>query len=102
MFTDSHCHLTFPELSSQLPAIREAMRAAQVDRALCICTTLEEFGEVHTLATAHDNFWCSVGVHPDNEGVIEPSVQAVAFFFHEKAWNRVARADAAEPAPATA
>ena len=75
MFTDSHCHLTFPELSSQLPAIREAMRAAQVDRALCICTTLEEFGEVHALATAHDNFWCSVGVHPDNEGVIEPSVQ---------------------------
>jgi uncharacterized membrane protein len=34
--------------------------------------------------------------------LIEPSVQAVAFFFHEKAWNRVARADAAEPAPATA
>ena len=75
MFVDSHCHLNFPELVSQLPAIREAMAQAQVDRALCICTTLEEFDGVHALALAHDNFWSTVGVHPDNEGVQEPSVQ---------------------------
>ena len=74
MFTDSHCHLSFPELQAQLPQIREAMVQAQVDRALCICTTLEEFETVHTLATSYDNFWCSVGVHPDNEGVLEPSL----------------------------
>lgn len=74
MFTDSHCHLTFPELTSQLPEIRSAMAAAQVDRALCICTTLEEFAEVHGLATTYDNFWATVGVHPDNEGVQEPSL----------------------------
>jgi TatD DNase family protein len=74
MFVDSHCHLSFPELHGQLPQIRDAMAAAQVDRALCICTTLEEFDTVHALATAHDNFWCTVGVHPDNEGVQEPSV----------------------------
>ncbi len=75
MFTDSHCHLTFPELASQLPAIRQAMQQAQVERALCICTTMEEFAQVHALALAHDNFWCSVGVHPDNEGVTEPTEQ---------------------------
>lgn len=75
MFTDSHCHLNFPELVDQLPAIRQAMAAAQVSRALCICTTLEEFDGVHALALAYDNFWCSVGVHPDNEGIAEPSVQ---------------------------
>ena len=74
MFTDSHCHLSFPELQAQLPQIREAMVQAQVDRALCICTTLEEFETVHALATSYDNFWCSVGVHPDNEGVLEPSL----------------------------
>eukprot|EP01036_Dinobryon_divergens_P045929 gene45929-61394_t len=75
MFTDSHCHLNFPELVSQLPAIRQAMAEAQVTRALCICTTMEEFEGVHALALAHDNFWSTVGVHPDNEGVTEPSVQ---------------------------
>ncbi|MGD9773758.1 TatD family hydrolase [Diaphorobacter sp.] len=75
MFVDSHCHLNFPELASQLPQIRQAMQDAQVDRALCICTTMEEFAAVHGLATAYDNFWATVGVHPDNEGVTEPTVQ---------------------------
>ena len=74
MFTDSHCHLSAPELLADLPAIRAAMVTAQVDRALCICTMLEEFDAVHTLATTHDNFWSTVGVHPDNENVQEPSV----------------------------
>jgi TatD DNase family protein len=75
MFTDSHCHLSFPELQAQLPQIRQAMQAAQVKRALCICTTLEEFEDVHALAVQHDNFWSTVGVHPDNEGVQEPSLE---------------------------
>ena len=74
MFTDSHCHLSFPQLKAELPQIRQAMADAHVDRALCICTTLEEFDEVHELATTYDNFWSSVGVHPDNEGVLEPTV----------------------------
>lgn len=74
MFTDSHCHLTFPELVASLPQIRLSMAQAQVDRALCICTTLEEFPDVHQLALQYDNFWATVGVHPDNEGVTEPSL----------------------------
>jgi TatD DNase family protein len=74
MFTDSHCHLIFPELLAQMPAIRLAMAEARVDRALCICTTLEEFAGVHALAMQYDNFWATVGVHPDNEGVTEPSL----------------------------
>ena len=51
------------------------MAEASVDRALCICTTLEEFDRVHALATGFSNFWCSAGVHPDNEDVREPSVE---------------------------
>lgn len=74
MFVDSHCHLSFPELLSELPQIRQAMAGAGVDRALCICTKLEEFETVHSLATAYDNFWASVGVHPDEEGIAEPTM----------------------------
>ena len=74
MFTDSHCHLTFPELISALPEIRLAMAVADVSRALCICTTLEEFEAVRQLALDHDNFWSTVGVHPDNEDVQEPTI----------------------------
>lgn len=74
MFTDSHCHLNFPELVSSLPTILQAMSQARVTRALCICTTLEEFDGVHQLALQHDNLWATAGVHPDNEGVREPSL----------------------------
>jgi len=75
MFTDSHCHLTFPELIDDLPQIRAAMATAQVDRALCICTRLEEFEAVQSLAARYDNFWASVGVHPDNEDILEPGIE---------------------------
>jgi len=78
MFVDSHCHLTFPELHGRIDAVRAEMAAARVDRALVICTTLEEFPAVHALALAHDNFWCTAGVHPDNEGVAEPDVPTLA------------------------
>ncbi|GAB1389743.1 MAG: deoxyribonuclease [Rubrivivax sp.] len=74
MFVDSHCHLSFPELRARLPELLAAMAAARVTRALCICTTLEEFEAVHGLALAHANLWCTVGVHPDTEGGAEPAL----------------------------
>ncbi len=74
MFTDSHCHLNFPDFKDQMPAVLDAMREARVTRALCICTTLEEFGDVHALALKHGHLWATVGVHPDNEDVLEPTL----------------------------
>ena len=74
MYVDSHCHLSSPELAPRIHEIRAQMAQGGVDRALCICTTLEEFEHVHALATTHDNFWATVGVHPDNEGVREPTL----------------------------
>jgi len=74
MYVDSHCHLSYPELAEKLADIRAEMQVGGVGRALCICTTLEEFDRVHALALAHDNFWASIGVHPDNEGVQEPTL----------------------------
>jgi len=74
MFTDSHCHLNFPDFEGQIDAIQTQMKHARVDRALVISTTLEEFPQVHALALKHANFWATVGVHPDNEDVQEPSL----------------------------
>jgi TatD DNase family protein len=75
MFVDSHCHLSLPELIGRVPEIRAAMTTAKVNRALTVCTSLEEFAAVHGLAQAHDNLWASVGVHPDQEGDLqEPTV----------------------------
>jgi TatD DNase family protein len=41
---------------------------------LVISTSLERFSEVHGLATRFDNFWATVGVHPDNDDVQEPTL----------------------------
>ena len=51
------------------------MAQARVTRALCVCTTLEEFQSVQDLALRFDNIWASAGVHPDNEDVLEPSIE---------------------------
>ncbi len=57
-----------------IDTIRADMQQAQVTRALVISTSLERFHEVHALATTYDNFWATVGVHPDNDDVQEPSL----------------------------
>lgn len=75
MFVDSHCHLTFPELAGDLAGVLARMQAAQVQAALTVCTTLEEFPRVLATARAADCLWASVGVHPDNTGVQEPRVE---------------------------
>lgn len=75
MFVDSHCHLNFPELASQLHHILAEMEKARVDRAICICTTLEELPALRALVEPHPNLWATVGVHPDNEGVREPRLE---------------------------
>jgi TatD DNase family protein len=64
---DSHCHLDFPELARDLPAVLEHMRAHDVSHALCVCVTVEDFPQVKALADAHPNLFASVGTHPDYE-----------------------------------
>ena len=74
MFVDSHCHLNFPELAADLPAVLEAMAANRVTHALCISVTLPELPAVLQLAADHANLYATVGVHPDTEDGAEPSV----------------------------
>jgi TatD DNase family protein len=74
MLVDSHCHLDFPELAANLPAILETMRENDVGAALCVSVTLEDFPKVLALAEQHENFYASVGVHPDYPDLREPTV----------------------------
>ena len=67
MFVDSHCHLDFPELSSDLPAVLQAMQDNGVTHALCVSVALETLPRVLELAHGHDNLYASVGVHPDQK-----------------------------------
>ena len=73
-FVDSHCHLNYPGLAEDTAGVLSRMQAAGVKQALNICTTLEEADQVLALANAHPFLLASVGVHPDNLGVQEPTV----------------------------
>jgi TatD DNase family protein len=65
MLVDSHCHLDFPELRSDLAGVLARMGDNGVSHALTISTTLETFPAVREVAGMAPNLWCSAGVHPD-------------------------------------
>ena len=77
MFIDSHCHLDFPDLIADLPAVLATMRANRVLKALCVSVNLADFPNVLQLAVEHDELYASVGVHPDYEDVEEPTVDGL-------------------------
>ena len=66
MLVDSHCHLDFPELMEDLDGVLARAAEAGVGVMQTICTRLSKFPEVLALAQAHDNLYCSVGIHPHN------------------------------------
>ncbi|MEE9331283.1 MAG: TatD family hydrolase [Methylophilaceae bacterium] len=74
MLVDSHCHLNFPELAENIQSVRQLMHDEKIGHALCVSVTLDKFPEVLALAEDYDNFYASVGVHPDYENIQEPTV----------------------------
>ena len=85
MLVDSHCHINFPELASDLDGVTSRMRAAGVSHALCVSINLETFPELLAIAERFPNLYASVGVHPDEHEGIEPtSEQLVDLARHPK------------------
>lgn len=75
MLVDSHCHLNFPELAENIQSVRQLMLDEKIGHALCVSVTLDKFPEVLSLAEQYENFYASVGVHPDYEDIEEPTVE---------------------------
>jgi len=75
VFVDSHCHLDFPELASELPQVLDAMRDNAVTHALCISVELPAWPKVVAIAHAHENLYATVGLHPDYTESEEPTVE---------------------------
>jgi TatD DNase family protein len=75
LLVDSHCHLDFPELAEDLDQVLLRMREAGVVHALCISVNLENWPRVHGLAAGYPQLHATVGVHPDEQGGEEPTVE---------------------------
>lgn len=61
---DSHCHLDFPELADDLPAVIARAHAAGVRRMVTIATTLAREPAARAIAEAHPSVFYAAGVHP--------------------------------------
>jgi TatD DNase family protein len=64
MLVDSHCHLDFPDYAGKVDEVVARAKAAGVGVCVSIGTELKRFPGVRAVAEAHENVWCSVGVHP--------------------------------------
>ncbi|MGB8518184.1 MAG: TatD family hydrolase [Gallionella sp.] len=84
-FIDSHCHINFPDLADKIDGVLAQMKSNDVQSALCVSVNLPDFPQVLALAERFENIYASVGVHPDYENEIEPSVaDLVALAQHKK------------------
>jgi TatD DNase family protein len=72
---DSHCHLNFEPLGTSLDSVLRNARDSGVGHMLCVSVTIEKFPEVRGLAHNHDSVFASVGVHPNERDVHEPTVE---------------------------
>lgn len=66
MLIDSHCHLNYAELSSNLGFYLNEMSTNKVSHALCVATNPDNFAAVLTIASENPNIFASIGVHPDD------------------------------------
>ena len=64
MLVDSHCHLDY--FTAELDAVLARAAAAGVGELVTIGTTLDQSRAIQAVAAAHDNVWCTVGIHPQN------------------------------------
>jgi len=64
MLVDSHCHLDFPDFAPERDAVVQRARDAGVGLMLTICTHVSRFGQVHEVAQAYDDVYCTLGIHP--------------------------------------
>jgi len=72
---DSHCHLNFDPLGTNLENVLKHARDNGVGHMLCVSVSLEKFPEILALAQTHPDISASVGVHPNEHAACEPSVE---------------------------
>ena len=72
---DSHCHIDFPDYTESVGDLVANARAAGVRYLLNVSVCLEDFPRVLAVAETDPDIHATVGVHPNYDGVEEPTVE---------------------------
>ncbi len=78
ILVDSHCHLDFNPLGSQIRDVLAKAESSSVKYMLCVAVNLEDYPSVLALAEKHKNIFASVGVHPNSTDGEDPGRDRLA------------------------
>ena len=79
MLVDSHCHINCLEGGVAVAQdYLDRARAVGVEHFLCVSIDWETYPDVLSIAQSHQDVSASVGVHPNAQGGVEPTVDMLA------------------------
>lgn len=84
ILVDSHCHLDMLQEHDEVEKIVERAVANNVKYMQTICTKLDEFDQLHSIAERFDNIYMSVGVHPNEVETLVEAKQLQELSSHKK------------------
>ena len=64
MIVDSHCHLDYSDLYSDLDNVVKRAENNNIKRLLTICTTLKSFEIIKLIVKKYENIYGTFGIHP--------------------------------------
>ena len=64
MIIDSHCHLDYTQIYSQLDNVINRAIKKNVKILLTICTTLESYNKIKIIINKYNNIYGTFGIHP--------------------------------------
>ena len=66
MFIDTHTHLFYKEIISQIDDVINRLKYAKVSNIICVATNLKNAKICIELANKYDFIYASVGIHPQD------------------------------------
>lgn len=72
---ETHCHLDYLDEDS-LPEVLEHARDVGVERIVTIAVSPDNLSRVRQLAAAHEQIWCTQGIHPHEAEKFNGDVEA--------------------------
>lgn len=84
IIVDSHCHLDMLKDYDSTDNIISRAKEANVQYLQTICTRLDNFENILSIAKKYDNIFASVGIHPSEVKKVTPAKELVELASHEK------------------
>ena len=84
---DSHCHLNFPAIKTDIKNVIKRSKESGVTKLLTINTNPDEFDDHFNLIKEYENIYIAYGIHP--EEVNDNLTAAILVLEHDRSKNKV-------------